>query len=32
MTAHRRFNLITATVYAVAFFILALDMLVWRPY
>jgi hypothetical protein len=29
---HRIFNLIAATVYAVAFLILVLDMLVWAPH
>ena len=32
MTPHRRFNLITLAVYVTAFFILLLDLWVWRPF
>jgi len=31
MTHHRRFNLLAAAVYTAAFFILVLDLWVWRP-
>lgn len=31
MNRHRLFNAITAAIYTAAFFILALDLWVWRP-
>lgn len=31
MTRHRLLNIFLAATYTVAFFILALDLIVWRP-